>query len=148
MDLGNNVKASQQHITASTPIVSMKTCHNITFILAALFLCLVLAADPSASEKDCQDAVSTTEMRTCANEQFQAADAELNRVYRQLAAQLSGVRREQLKTAQQAWIAFRDKNAAFAASVVEGGTMYPILEVTELTNLTKQRTEQLRAYLK
>lgn len=127
----------------------MKTCHSIfTVVLAALFLGLVQAADLPASEKDCQDAVSTAEMRTCANERYQAADVELNRVYRQLAAQLSGARREQLKAAQQAWIAFRDKNAAFAASVVEGGTMQPILEVTELTTLTQQRTEQLKAHLK
>jgi len=127
----------------------MKTCHNIlTPILALLFLGLVLAADLPASERDCKEAVSTAEMRTCANEQYQVADAELNRVYRQLTAQLSGMRREQLKAVQQAWIAFRDKNAAFAASVVEGGTLYPILEVTELTNLTKQRTEQLKAHLK
>jgi uncharacterized protein YecT (DUF1311 family) len=127
----------------------MKICRNLlTPILAFLFLGLVPAADLSASERDCKDAVSTAEMRTCVNERYQAADAELNRVYRQLASQLSGMRREQLKAAQQAWIVFRDKNAAFAASVVEGGTLYPLLEITELTNLTKQRTDQLRAHLK
>jgi uncharacterized protein YecT (DUF1311 family) len=127
----------------------MKICRSmLTPILAFLFLGLVPAADLSASERDCKDAVSTAEMRTCVNERYQAADAELNRVYRQLASQLSGMRREQLKAAQQAWIVFRDKNAAFAASVVEGGTLYPLLEITELTNLTKQRTDQLRAHLK
>jgi uncharacterized protein YecT (DUF1311 family) len=129
--------------------VSMKTCNKIlTPILATMFLFVFMARDLSASERDCKDAVSTAEMRTCANELYEAADAELNRVYRQLASQLSDERREKLKAAQQAWIAFRDKNATFAASVVEGGTMYPILEVTELTSMTKQRTEQLRAYLK
>jgi len=129
--------------------VSMKTCKKIlTPILATMFLFVSMARDLSASERDCKDAVSTAEMRTCANELYEAADAELNRVYRQLASQLSDKRREKLKAAQQAWIAFRDKNATFVASVVEGGTMYPILEVTELTSMTKQRTEQLMAYLK
>jgi uncharacterized protein YecT (DUF1311 family) len=107
-----------------------------------------MAQDLSASERDCKDAVSTSEMRACANKLYEAADAELNQVYRQLASQLSDKGREKLKAAQQAWILFRDKNAIFAASVVEGGTMYPILEVTELTTMTQQRTEQLRAHLK
>ena len=57
------------------------------------------------------------------------------------------VYREQLKEAQRAWIAFRDKNAAFVASTVEDGTMYPILEVSELATMTRNRTEQLRAHM-
>lgn len=117
-------------------------------MLAAMLLCVIMVRDLPASEKDCSDAASTAEMQTCADKLYQAADAELNRVYRQLASKLSTSRREKLKTAQQAWIAFRDKNAAFAASVVEGGTMYPILEISELTTMTKQRTEQLKGYLK
>jgi uncharacterized protein YecT (DUF1311 family) len=117
-------------------------------MLAAMFFFVVMVPGLSASERDCKEAVSTAEMRTCANERYQAADGELNRVYRQLASQLSDQRRAKLKAAQKAWIAFRDKNAAFVASVVEDGTMYPIVEVMELTATTKQRTEQLRAELK
>lgn len=118
-------------------------------ILTAMSLCVFMAWDLSAAERDCKEAESTAEMRACANELYEAADAELNRVYRQLASQLSDKgRREKLKTAQQAWIAFRDKNSAFAASAVDGGSMYPILEVMELTTMTKHRTEQLKAYLK
>ena len=127
----------------------MKTCNKIlTPILATMFLLLLMAWDLSASERDCKDAVSTAEMRTCANELYEAADVELNQVYWQLASRLSDKRREKLRAAQQAWITFRDKNATFASSVVEGGTMYPIMEVMELTTTTKQRTEQLRAHLK
>lgn len=129
--------------------VSMKTCNKIfTPILATMFLLLLMAWDLPASERGCKDAVSTAEMRTCANERYEAADAELNRVYRQLVSRLSDKRRKKLRAAQQAWITFRDKNATFTSSVVEGGTMYPIMEVMELTTATKQRTEQLRAHLK
>ena len=127
----------------------MSTYNKIlALILATMSLCVFMARDMSASERDCGDAESTAEMRTCANELYEAADAELNRVYRQLASQLSDKRREKLKAAQQAWIAFRDKSSTFAASVVEDGTMYPILEVMELTTMTKLRTEQLRTYIK
>ncbi len=117
-------------------------------LMTIMFLCILMVHDLPASERDCNDAASTAEMRACANELYEAADAELNRVYRQLTHQLSDKRREKLKAAQQAWITFRDKNATFAAGEVEDGTMYPLLEVSELTTMTKQRTEQLRAYLK
>jgi uncharacterized protein YecT (DUF1311 family) len=86
-------------------------------------------------------------MHRCSNQLYREADAELNRVYQQLTTQLSNVRRAKLRAAQRAWILFRDKNSAFVASKVEDGTMYPILEIMELTTLTKQRTEQLKAYL-
>jgi uncharacterized protein YecT (DUF1311 family) len=100
-----------------------------------------------ATEWNCKDAITTAEMRRCLNEHYQAADTELNHVYRQLISRLSQERREKLKTAQRAWIRFRDGNSAFAASVVEGGTMYPLLELSELTKMTEERTEQLSAYL-
>jgi uncharacterized protein YecT (DUF1311 family) len=117
-------------------------------MLACLALSLLLGCDLSASEQDCRDAISTAEMRACVNERYRAADAELNRVYRQLAARLPPERQDILHAAQQSWIAFRDRHAAFAASAVAGGTLYPIVEVAELTRMTKQRTEQLRASLK
>jgi uncharacterized protein YecT (DUF1311 family) len=81
------------------------------------------------------------------NERYQQADAELNRVYEQLSAQLSDVRRERLRRAQRAWIVFRDRNSTFVASTVEGGTLYPVLEIMELTSMTQARTDQLKAYL-
>lgn len=108
---------------------------------------LLFSTATLAEEVDCKTAVTTAEMRRCANDRYQAADAELNRVYRQLSAQLSDKRREQLKQAQRAWLAFRDKNAAFVASAFEGGTMYPILELSELTSMTTRRAEQLKAQL-
>jgi uncharacterized protein YecT (DUF1311 family) len=86
-------------------------------------------------------------MQTCANRRYEAADAELNRVYKRLVPQLPAQRREQLKAAQHAWIGFRDKNAAFVASAAAGGTLYPILEVSEMAAMTEHRTEQLKALL-
>jgi uncharacterized protein YecT (DUF1311 family) len=117
-------------------------------MVTALVTALFLPSDLRASDETCREAVSTAEMLTCAAGLYQQADAELNRVYRQLAAQLSGPRKAQLKTSQQAWLVFRDKNAAFAAGVAEGGSMASLVEVTELTGMTRSRTEQLRAYLK
>jgi uncharacterized protein YecT (DUF1311 family) len=126
----------------------MNTCNKLqTPILVVIFLCLFTGQVLSASESDCTEAVSTAEMRRCLNERYQQADAELNRVYEQLSAQLSDVRRERLRRAQRAWIVFRDRNSTFVASTVEGGTLYPVLEIMELTSMTQARTDQLKAYL-
>jgi len=116
--------------------------------IAAILMGCLWVVPGYASKQDCTEAASTAEMQACANRLYQEADAELNQVYRQLFAQLSAQRKTQLKASQQAWLAFRDKNAAFAASVVEGGSMASLVEVTELTAMTRYRTEQLRTYLK
>ncbi len=115
----------------------------------AVILAVFLWTEPGRTgEPDCTQAISTAEMQTCANRLYQEADAELNQVYRQLIAQLPAHRKTQLKASQQAWLAFRDKNAAFAAGVAEGGSMASLVEVMEVTAMTKSRTEQLRTYFK
>lgn len=117
-------------------------------LLITICCCLVPLPGPFAASQECVDAVSTAEMRSCADARYQEADAELNKVYRQLITGLSEKHRTQLKMAQQAWLGFRDKHAAFAAAAFEDGTMAPVVEMTELTTLTRQRTEQLKLFLK
>jgi uncharacterized protein YecT (DUF1311 family) len=113
-------------------------------MVALIAICWAgIPEDAWAANQDCTQAVSSAEMLTCANQRYEAADAELNRIYQHLASHLSQQRRGQLKAAQKAWIVFRDHNAAFVAGTAEGGTQYPILEVSELAVMTKERTEQL-----
>lgn len=100
-----------------------------------------------ASEKACEDAMTTAEMRDCLNRRYAEADDELNRVYKQLLAQLGPERRKLLRETQKAWIEFRDKHAAFVASDVEGGTLYPIIEVSERALMTERRIEELKERL-
>lgn len=119
-------------------------------IARVLTICFLLPPLPAllAAPPDCAEVVSMAEMRSCANARYQEADAELNRVYRQLMSGLSLPGREQLKAAQQAWLGFRDKNAAFVAAMAGEGTMVPLVETAELTTVTRQRVEQLKRYRK
>jgi len=126
----------------------MKITHAVMVSIAAILAVCLWTEPGRTGEPDCSQEVSTAEMQTCANRLYQEADAELNQVYRQLIAQLPAQRKTQLKASQQAWLAFRDKNATFAASVAEGGSIASLVGVTELTAMTRSRTEQLRAYLK
>lgn len=117
-------------------------------MVALIAICwLGIQENAWAANQDCTQAVSSAEMLTCANQRYEAADAELNRIYQHLASQLPQQRRGQLKAAQKAWIVFRDQNAAFVAGAAEGGTQYPILQVSELAEMTEQRTQQLQAHI-
>ena len=105
---------------------------------------LVMAETP---ERGCADAETTAEMRECINLHYVEVDQELNDVYTHLMSQLDSERRQLLRDAQRAWIDYRDKNAVFAASVFEGGTLYPVIEVSERAAMTERRVEELTAHL-
>ncbi|HSX79649.1 MAG TPA: lysozyme inhibitor LprI family protein [Candidatus Saccharimonadia bacterium] len=91
--------------------------------------------------------MTTAEMRECLNQRYKQADAALNQLYQQLLSQLSKTRQIKLREAQQAWVLFRDKSAAFMASAAEGGTMQPLLSLAALTSMTEKRVAELKALL-
>jgi uncharacterized protein YecT (DUF1311 family) len=91
--------------------------------------------------------MTTAEMRECLNQRYKQADAALNQLYQQLLSQLSKTRQIKLREAQQAWVLFRDKSAAFMASAAEGGTMQPLLSLAALTSMTEKRVAELKELL-
>jgi uncharacterized protein YecT (DUF1311 family) len=96
----------------------------------------------------CDNAETTVEMRDCAGKEYKAADAELNTVYKQLMASLSDHPYEAaLKTAQQAWLKYRDANCEFEAFDNRGGTIYPVVYNSCLAVMTRARTKELREQL-
>jgi uncharacterized protein YecT (DUF1311 family) len=119
-------------------------------LAAAFWASATLGLGPAAvwaTGNACEDAETTAEMRDCANRRYTQADAELNQVYKQLSSQLEPERRGLLRDAQRAWVAFRDKNAAYVASDAEGGTLSPILEVSERAAMTEHRVQELKESL-
>lgn len=113
------------------------------------------ASVPQVSE--CDGPVTQAEMNACQAALWQAADAELNAAYGEaraymveLDANLSQDRRgaaDKLREAQRAWITFRDAACAAAGWPMRGGTAEPLLVNGCLTELTRQRTAQLRDLL-
>jgi uncharacterized protein YecT (DUF1311 family) len=102
------------------------------------------AKKPSAQKKQpCANAVTQAEMNRCAFDEYQKADAELNRIYPQVMSKLGAEHKEKLKAAQIAWIKFRDAHCECEAAVVEGGSMEPLLRATCLEQTTRDRTKQL-----
>jgi uncharacterized protein YecT (DUF1311 family) len=120
-------------------------------LAASLALCLLTSLHPQkrAAQDPCANAQTTAEMRDCAGQEYQKADAALNKGYRELMAKLDDDgQKSVLKAAQQAWIKYRDANCEFAAYQNRGGTIYPVVYTGCLTSMTTARTKELLQTLK
>ena len=122
--------------------------------LAILFVvCLISFANAKAQRQrqtqPCENAPSQYEADECAHKEYVAADAELNKVYNQLAAKIDDAeQRAQLKTAELAWIKFRDENCTFEGLFYKGGTIRPMIESFCKADVTRTRTAQLKEQIK
>ncbi|KAB0679766.1 lysozyme inhibitor LprI family protein [Aureimonas leprariae] len=114
-----------------------------------VFVCL-MAASAAAAAENCA-ALDTTQsgLDECYGRAFDAADKELNGVYRLITHRLDGSpdAAANLVAAQRAWIAFRDAECAFAASDVEGGSAQPMVDLQCREALTRKRVVDLKSYL-
>ncbi len=129
-----------------------------TIVLAAALVLAVSparAADEAADNVDCAKAVSTVDLNTCAEREFDAADKALNETYKKILADLALPDTENaagnlkwadaLKVSQRAWVAFRDadcgKLIVFEAG---GGTATTGAILGCMTELTQARTKSLK----
>ncbi|MEN0039963.1 MAG: lysozyme inhibitor LprI family protein [Pseudomonadota bacterium] len=127
---------------------------------AALFL-LLSGSIPAAAQSpdiDCSNAVSTVEMKFCAGQDYDLADAELNAIWKKVMAHARSAdkdwlpegaptRVDLLRDAQRKWIAYRDAACEAEATKFYGGTGQTLILVVCLTNKTNQRTADLRSYM-
>ncbi|UVK40093.1 DUF1311 domain-containing protein [Mesorhizobium sp. AR10] len=105
---------------------------------------VVLAAASAAHADDCDRNDDSQQMMTiCAGADYGAADARLNKAYKDLVGRNDDKTNKLLQTAQRAWIIFRDAECAYSTADSEGGSIHP-MEVSEcLTRLTNDRIKQL-----
>ncbi|MES2708247.1 MAG: lysozyme inhibitor LprI family protein [Verrucomicrobiota bacterium] len=109
----------------------------------AVFGVLALSVSPSTS-----DAESQVEMKQQAAEAFEKADKKLNEVYRELSAKIDSESLAKLKTAQRAWVEFRDAETDFQGDLAaRGGTIMSLIRSIKLKELTEERTKSLQAAL-
>jgi uncharacterized protein YecT (DUF1311 family) len=108
---------------------------------------LLVHALSQAQIPRCEAPQTQAEMNTCAALEFFRSDARLNLVYQKVLKRIDPTRLPKLRAAQRAWLAFRDAQCAFEGSESEGGTMQPMLVSGCKSEVTKARTEQLRAEL-
>jgi uncharacterized protein YecT (DUF1311 family) len=121
----------------------------LSFAVLIILAALSGFAGAQKTKDPCADAQTTVEMRDCAGREYKQADDELNRVYRKLMAKIGNDegRKTALKTAQQAWIKYRDANCEFASYLNRGGTIEPVIRYNCMTAMTVSRMKELREYV-
>lgn len=101
--------------------------------------------------------MSQMDLNICADQDYRAADAELNKTYRLVVAAMQATDKElgdidaayagaleALKKAQRAWIGYRDGQCELAGFEARGGSMEPMLVSGCLAELTRKRTAELK----
>jgi uncharacterized protein YecT (DUF1311 family) len=104
----------------------------------------------AASADECLDKAKTqTDINACADKSYKAADAELNKLYKQIDQRLGDDTdsKKRFVAAQRSWVAFRDAECTFATSRSEGGSIYPMVNAACLGALTTKRVADFRHYL-
>ena len=79
--------------------------------------------------------------------EFRKADAELNRVWKELIPKLGRAEKNSLVAAQLKWIEFRDAQAKAESMAYQGGSIAPFIHSVSLTQTTRLRTYQLKQRL-
>ncbi len=119
--------------------------------LIALSLPLVLSGvlAPAVAAQDCPGDGTQLALNECAAKALAAADAALEERVAAIHARLADQpeRADKLRAAQAAWTAYREAECGFAASGVEGGSIYPLVAAECQAALARTRTEALDRYL-
>ena len=122
---------------------------KLSVLLSSIILCFLLLSNAAAQNPQtpdpCEGAQTTVDMGNCAGKEYKQADAELNAVYKQLMSSLSDKEHQaSLRTAQQAWLKYRDANCEFDTFENRGGTIHPVIYTSCLAAMTRARTKELR----
>lgn len=130
--------------------------------VSGLGLCVVLAGaicalagTAVAEDINCLEPMTQRDMNYCAQQEYVAADGDLNADYQAAKAYLKEIDRDlpeglrgasqALLDAQRAWIPYRDAACRTEGFQMRGGSMEALFVSTCLTNLTRRRSEDLRA---
>ena len=122
---------------------------------SALIIAAALAATPTL---DCRSPQTQMEITVCSAEEFERADAKLNRVWRTVTSKLqrwdkSPERKRDKLTAlypgmlasQRAWLRYREEQCSLEGLYsAEGGSAQRSFVSLCRTRLTKQRNEELQ----
>jgi uncharacterized protein YecT (DUF1311 family) len=119
---------------------------------------LALAAAAAAqAPNSCADPQTQQAINACAATDYQTADAEMNRQWAQIAAQMKardkgGAARSDRRpgyfqaalAAQRAWLSFRSLQCRAEGYAMRGGSAEPMMVSSCLAGVTRERTRQLR----
>ncbi|MGH9775046.1 MAG: lysozyme inhibitor LprI family protein [Candidatus Acidiferrales bacterium] len=109
--------------------------------------CYAQSADP------CFDKKTQGEMNDCEVKSYRKADGQLNEIFQKLLAKYAADKQfiEKLRLAEEAWVRFRDTviESHYSAQdkLAVYGSVWPMCYALELTELTVERTKELKLML-
>jgi len=131
---------------------SVRGGDSLMKLVLTMFLLLVVMAGYAVGQKQkpkpCENAMTQTDMNICWGNEYKKADAALNKTYQELAAMLEEEEKAQLKTAETAWLKYRDTNCEFVADQYKGGSIRPMIAAICLADVTNNRTTELKNQIK
>lgn len=101
----------------------------------------ILSRPAATKAADCNSPV-LSDLEQCAVQRFRAADAELNRVYRDIGGDPRN--REILLSAQRTWLAYRDATCAWEQDLRRDGREALLNAIACLANVTEARAAYLQ----
>ena len=96
----------------------------------------------AAMADGCDSAATQADMNQCYAAEYKKQDERLNKTYKEVMSRATDKQKEQLKKAQNAWIA-----CDFMSSGAEQGSVYPMVRANCLADKTLERTELLKGTL-
>lgn len=117
---------------------NLRKLSSLTLLSVGLF-----ATAQASAASACDNANTQADINKCTATELSTEDRKLNKSYSDLQRLLDASEKKQLKTAQLAWIDFRDKACKFSARGFSGGSAYPMASNGCLATYTKQRRVQL-----
>ena len=113
------------------------------FSSIALFSIGLFTAAHASASNACDNATTQADINKCTATELATEDRKLNTSHSKLQHLLNNSEKKQLKTAQLAWIDFRDKACQFDTRNSVGGSIHPTLLNSCLEGYTEQRRMQL-----
>lgn len=115
-----------------------------TLIKVCILSAAVSCGAGTAFADDCQDAHNTIEFNECGARVYAKADDELNQIYKLVLARNADLKSE-IRQSQRQWILFRDAECKAASDMWKGGTGMNYAYLSCMAQLTRQRTDYLKA---
>ena len=117
---------------------------------------LLILSPAAAQAQDCNNPQDQFTMNNCAYQDWQAADVELNLVWKRAIAIARSMDEytpsgetttsASLRAAQRTWIKFRDQACEAESLLMRGGSAQPLLEFGCKARLTRARTGDLKIF--
>ena len=119
----------------------------VTTVVIILFLLpAAVAAHVQTGEDPCDpEAQRSPQLMACAERKFKEATAELKRVRAELFEDLEPRSRVKLRAAERLWLGYRKSNCDTEASIYEGGTIQPLIQLQCMARVTLERAAELKA---